>query len=169
MIYSLYESIALAIVSIIVEKHHHTKKNRNSKEKEFDAESDLDSTIQITPYPMETTPFQHQWTVASAMEILQHPTVDSELWAEAVEWLLLYGPPEIKGLLQEASGQATQASFPELKAQRYAPDGSPCYDITELARSLGISEEEAQTQLKEKEIKHGVQHGFSEEDTTRLQ
>ena len=103
------------------------------------------------------------------MEILQHPTVDSSIWAEAVEWLLLYGPPEIKDLLQEASGQATQASFPDLQAQRYAPDGSPCYDIADLAQALGIPEEEAQMQLKEKEIKHGVQHGFSEEDTTRLQ
>lgn len=103
------------------------------------------------------------------MEILQHPTVDSALWAEAVEWLLLYGPPAIRELLQQASGQATLASFPALKAQRFAPDGSPCYDIADLAQALGISEEEAQAQLKEKEIKHGVQHGFSEDDTTGLQ
>ena len=118
---------------------------------------------------METTPFQHQWTVESAMEILQHPTVDSAIWAEAVEWLLLYGPPEIKTMLQEASGQATQTSFPELKAQRYTPDGSPCYDIADLAQVLGIPEEEAQAQLKEKEIKHGVRHGYAEDDTTGLQ
>ena len=35
------------------------------------------------------TAFKQEWTVDSAMEILQHPTVDSKLWAEAVEWLLL--------------------------------------------------------------------------------
>ena len=118
---------------------------------------------------METTPFQHQWTVESAMEILQHPTVDSAIWAEAVEWLLLYGPPEIKTMLQEASGQATQTSFPELKAQRYTPDGSPCYDLEDLARSLGISAEEARAQLAEKERQHGIQHGVADDDTIPLQ
>ena len=44
-------------------------------------------------------PFAEQWTVESAMRIVQHPTVDSELWASAVEWLLLHGPPEIRELL----------------------------------------------------------------------
>jgi hypothetical protein len=115
------------------------------------------------------TTFKQEWTLESAMEILQHPTVDSKIWAEAVEWLLLYGPPEIREVLQQASGQATQASFPELRPQRYGPDGSPCYEIADLAQVLGISEEEARAQLAEKEEKHGVQHGFADEDTTTLQ
>ena len=48
-------------------------------------------------------------------------------------------------------------------------DGSPCYDIGDLARSLGISEEEARRQLAEKEARHGVSHGLDDEDTTTLQ
>jgi len=114
-------------------------------------------------------PFEQEWTVESALEILYHPTVDSQIWASAVEWLLIYGPPEIRELLQQASAHATDRQFPELKPQRYGPDGNPCYDIAELARALGISEEEAREQLKEKEHKHGVQHGFGEDDTTTLQ
>ena len=35
-----------------------------------------------------------QWTEETAMKILQNPTVDSKLWAEAVEWLILFGPEE---------------------------------------------------------------------------
>ena len=115
------------------------------------------------------TDFARQWTLESALEILRHPTVDSAIWAEAVEWLLVFGPPEIREMLQQASGHATSRSFPELAAQRFAPDGSPCYDIADLARALGITEEEARAQLAEKEAKHGVQHGFSEDDTTGLQ
>ena len=113
--------------------------------------------------------FAQEWTLESALAVLEHPTVDSKLWAEAVEWLLVYGPPEIRELLTAASGHATRASFPELKPQGYGPDGSPCYDIADLARSLGISEEEARRQLAEKEARHGVQHGIGDEDTTTLQ
>ena len=126
--------------------------------------------------------FAQQWTLESALAVLNHPTVDSKLWAEAVEWLLVYGPPEVRELLTAASGHATRrpiwratarhatrASFPELKPQGYGPDGSPCYDIADLARSLGISEEEARRQLAEKEARHGVQHGLGDEDTTTLQ
>ena len=115
------------------------------------------------------TTFKQEWTLEAAMEILQHPTVDSTIWAEAVEWLLLYGPEEIKELLAQASGHATSESFPELRPQRYGPDGSPCYDITDLAQALGIPEEEARAQLAEKEQKHGIQHGFADQDTTALQ
>ena len=115
------------------------------------------------------TEFARQWTVDAALDILRHPTVDSALWAEAVEWLLIHGPLEIQEMLLQASGQATRASFPQLKPQRYAPDGSPCYDIADLAQTLGISEEEARVQLAEKEARHGVRHGLSEDDTTSLQ
>lgn len=115
------------------------------------------------------TTFKEEWTVESAMAILSHPTVDSEIWAEAVEWLLIYGPSEVKELLQQASGHATSKQFPDLKPQRFGPDGSPCYDITELAQHLGISEEEARNQLLEKEMKHGIQHGFDEDETMPLQ
>ena len=33
------------------------------------------------------------WDLESAMKVLTHDSVDSKLWAEAVEWLILYGPP----------------------------------------------------------------------------
>lgn len=115
------------------------------------------------------TPFKQQWTLEAALEILSHPTVDSDLWASAVEWLLIYGPPEIRVLLQQASGHATQEQFPELRPQAYGPDGNPCYDLEDLARSLGISAEEARAQLAEKERQHGIQHGFADDDTTSLQ
>jgi len=114
-------------------------------------------------------PFEQQWTVESAMRIVRHPTVDSELWASAIEWLLLHGPPEIRALVQQASHHATSAQFPELKPSRFAADGSPCYNLAELARTLGISEAEVREQIREKERQHGVQHGCSEDDTTALQ
>ncbi len=112
--------------------------------------------------------FAREWTLESALAVLEHPTVDSKLWAEAVEWLLVYGLPEIRELLTAASGQPP-ARASELKPQGYGPDGSPCYDIGDLARSLGISEEEARRQLAEEEARHGVSHGLDDEDTTTLQ
>lgn len=109
------------------------------------------------------------WTLATAMEVLRHPTVDSETWAEAVEWLLICGPPEIREILTQASSHATQSSFPELKPTRYTPDGSPCYTITELARSLGISEQEALEQMMEQERKHQTRQLFGEDELHSLQ
>ncbi|NLX17655.1 MAG: hypothetical protein GXY53_00020 [Desulfobulbus sp.] len=115
------------------------------------------------------TTFKSEWTVESAMEILAHPTVDSEIWASAVEWLLIYGSPEIRALLQQASSHATKEQFPDLRPQRFGPEGEPCYTIADLAKHLGIPEEEAAAQLLEKEMKHGVRHGYTEDDTTSLQ
>jgi hypothetical protein len=103
------------------------------------------------------------------MRIALHPTVDSELWASAVEWLLLHGPPEIRTLLNQAGTHAANDQFPELKPHRFAWDGSPCYNLADLARALGISEDEVREQLVEKERQHGVQHGLTEDDTTTLQ
>ncbi len=109
------------------------------------------------------------WTEQSAMEILQHPTVDSKVWAEAVEWLLLYGPPHVQELLQQASGHATRESFPDLRPIGFTPAGEPCYNIADLARSLGISEEEAAEMIAEKEQAHGIRQLFAEEETNKLQ
>ncbi|PIE69653.1 MAG: hypothetical protein CSA21_01165 [Deltaproteobacteria bacterium] len=115
------------------------------------------------------TDFKKQWDVKTAMEIVQHPTVDSELWAEAVEWLLIYGPPEVKELLSQASGYATGAAFPELQPVGYDKQGNPCYSLAQLAESLGMSEEEAQAFINEKEQKHGVVHHVEPDDTSSLQ
>ena len=115
------------------------------------------------------TEFKEQWTLETAMEILGHPTVDSEVWSEAVEWLLLYGPPGIRELLQQASGHATRESFPELRPAAFTPEGEPCYSIADIARSLAISEEEAARMVAEKEAKHGIRQLFDENETRRIQ
>lgn len=115
------------------------------------------------------TDFKQEWTVESAMEILQHPTVDSKVWAEAVEWLLLYGPPEIQEMLKQASGYATGKEFPDLKPQSYTENGDPVYSIAEVARELEISEDEAAELIQQKEKRHGVLHRLAEEDTRKVQ
>ena len=94
--------------------------------------------------------FKDHWDVDTALKIVQNKTVDSKLWAEAVEWLLLYGPPEIVSILLEASGYATSQTFPELKPG-YTHDGNPVYDAAGLARSLGIPEEEIVKLLKDEQ------------------
>ncbi|MCP3892125.1 MAG: hypothetical protein GY702_25125 [Desulfobulbaceae bacterium] len=115
------------------------------------------------------TTFRQQWNIETALEILQHPTVDSEIWAEAAEWLILYGPPEIQELLQQASGHATQQNFPELKPFGFDKEGNPCYSVSQLAKEMGISEEDALESIAKKEEKHGVQHLIEEDETTTLQ
>ena len=115
------------------------------------------------------TEFKKEWNVESAMEILQHPTVDSKIWAEAVEWLLLYGPPEIKEMLTGASGYATDKEFPELKPQGFAGDGELVYSVGEIARALGISEDEAAEIIAEKQQKHGIQQLFNTKNTKKMQ
>ena len=109
--------------------------------------------------------FKDQWTLTNALKVLQHQTVDAKLWGEAVEWLLLYGPPEIQALLLHASGIATQECFPDLKAERYTEDGQPCYDIAAIARVLGIGREEACRTIAEKEAAHRQRHFILPEDT----
>lgn len=115
------------------------------------------------------TQFRQEWDTETAMEILNHPTVDSKVWAEAVEWLLVYGPPEIQELLKQASGHATMESFPELEPLGYGKDGTPCYSLSQLASSLDISEDEAEAIISEKEKKHGICHRVDNSDTTSLQ
>ncbi len=110
-----------------------------------------------------------QWTVAGALQVLQHPHVDSKTWAEAAEWLMLYGPPAIQQLLREASGYATRKSFPDLRPSGYTPDGEPCYDLQELAKRLEISVEEAARIIAAKEEEHGRRQLFGKEETWKLQ
>lgn len=104
-----------------------------------------------------------------AMAVLENKTVDAALWAEAVEWLLLYGPPEVKELLSQASSVATNKAFPELKPTGYSATGSPLYDINQLAGSLGISVAEATERLQEKEQNEQIQHLFSDDESLKMQ
>ncbi len=115
------------------------------------------------------TDFKKEWTVESAIEILAHPTVDSKVWSEAVEWLMVYGPPEIQEMLQHASGFATSREFPELKAQGFTRDGQPVYSVADVAQVLNISEEEAAEIIAEKQQKHGLQQFFDEMETRKVQ
>ena len=115
------------------------------------------------------TDFKNEWTLDSALEILGHPAVDSKIWADAVEWLMLHGPPEIQDLLKQASGHATHKEFPELKSEGFTADGEPVYIISELAASLGISEAEARELIAQKGKKHGVLHRYAEQATKKVQ
>lgn len=95
--------------------------------------------------------FKDLWDLESAMEVLSHETVDGKVWAEAVKWLILHGPPEIRQLLLDSSALATNTSFPDLRPSHFTSDGQPCYEIRDLAKSLNISEEEVRALLKDKD------------------
>ena len=113
--------------------------------------------------------FKKSWTEENAMKVLQHPTVDSKLWAEAVEWLMLHGSENMKSLLLKASGDATRRCFPEMQAEGCTQDGRPCYDISVLARSLGANEEEIRRILLEKEKAHGTRHSVDPSEVCKVQ
>ena len=104
--------------------------------------------------------FKDEWDLDTAMKILQNQTVDSKLWAEAVEWLLLYGPPEVVSLLLQASTQATENAFPDLQPVDYTPEGERAYNVAEIAKALDISEEEAERVIAQKELAHRKKYFF---------
>lgn len=110
-----------------------------------------------------------EWTEDSAMQVLQHQTVDSKLWSEAVEWLLLYGQKEIREILLSSSGVATSQCFPDLQAEGYAADGQPCYRVEDLAKNLKISEDDARKLIQKKENHHETHHFIDEKDTMKVQ
>ncbi len=121
---------------------------------------------------METTQdieLKDEWDEESAMKVLKHPTVDAKLWSEAVEWLMLYGPEEVRQILLNSAGTATNECFPDLKAKGYAADGQPCYSVDDLAKNLNISEDEARIMIQEKEKAHKLHHFIDEEDTMKVQ
>lgn len=106
--------------------------------------------------------FKDLWDLESAIKVLTHETVDSQVWAEAVKWLILHGPVEIRQLLLDASSLATRTSFPDLKPSYFTSDGQPFYDIKDLAKSLNISELEVQNLLKQKEEEFAGLHFFGD-------
>ncbi len=113
--------------------------------------------------------FKDQYNLQTALEIAKHPTVDSKLWAEAIEWLLLYGPPDIRHVLMQASETATTTEFPGLKPSAYTRDGQPCYSVSDIADQLGISEDEAKEIIKKKEQLHKTNHFSDSQETYKLQ
>jgi len=91
--------------------------------------------------------FEQEWDLAMALEVLTSPDVDSATWAAAVKWLLFYGPPALRELIGQASHFATSDQFPALTPAGYDGEGQPCYEVGELARALGMSEEELGRQM----------------------
>lgn len=108
------------------------------------------------------------WTLEMAMAVLENKTIDSKTWSEAVEWLLLYGPPEIRDLLGQASYTATSACYPDLRPTGFTSDGEPCYNIDEIAETLGITREEAIEKMMEMEENHGLRHLFDDDETYKV-
>lgn len=106
--------------------------------------------------------FKDFWDLESALKILTHETVDGKVWAEAVKWLILHGPVEIRQLLLEASSLATSTSFPELKPSYFNSDGQPFYDVKDLAKSLNVTELEVRELLKQKEREFAGLHFFGD-------
>ena len=117
----------------------------------------------------ESQAFKKSWTLDAALYVVQHPTVDAKIWADAVEWLLLFGPEEIREVLLSAAMHATGQQFPDLKTVGCTTGGDPCYDIAQIAQSLDIDIEEARRILRHKEKTHGIRHGFDLSETTRIQ
>ncbi len=113
--------------------------------------------------------FKDQWTQEMALEVLGNETVDSRTWADAVKWLILYGPPGVRDVLIQAADTATGRYFPDLKPSRYTEDGRPCYDISSLADALDLSEHEVREQLEKLEEEQGVAHLVDPEETKDLQ
>ena len=115
------------------------------------------------------TTFRNEWDLSMALEVLHSENVDGKVWAEAVKWLLLFGPPAIREVISQASSMATGESFPELAPTGYTDQGEPLYDIKKLAESLGMSEEEALAKMAELEEEHDIQSLYDAPETHKIQ
>lgn len=104
-----------------------------------------------------------------ALSVIEHKTVDSALWADAAEWLMLHGPQSIKELIHQASVMANGELFPAMEPVGFNQEGEPCYEVKELAEILDISEEELLQQLEDKERRQGVRHVFEKSETKKIQ
>ena len=118
---------------------------------------------------MSSTRQKDFWNLEAALKALESETVDSKLWAEAVEWLLLYGPPEIREIILQSSGMATREYYPSLKAQSFTGDGEPCYTVKDLAEALHLDEQELLEKIENSEDLHGTKHLFDETEVRKLQ
>jgi len=107
--------------------------------------------------------FKALWDLESAMKVVASETVESKLWAEAVEWLILNGPPEIKEFLLDASSSATVKSFPDLEPSYFTQDGKPCYKVQDLAKTLKIPEADVRAILHEKSREHDIDYLIEED------
>ncbi|MBU0673702.1 MAG: hypothetical protein KJ950_03565 [Proteobacteria bacterium] len=101
--------------------------------------------------------FKDQWNLEMALDVLESEAVDAKVWAEAVKWLLLYGPPHIKEILEEASGAALGQCFPDVAVKGYSESGQPYYDINDIALALGVPVEEALQTIAGFQFEEGVE------------
>ena len=115
------------------------------------------------------TAFKDEWDLGMALQVLHSETVDSKIWSEAVKWLFLFGPPQIREMISQASSMATGEFFPELSPIGYTDAGEPLYDIKKLAESLGMSEEEALAKMAELEAEHDIQSLYDASGTQTIQ
>jgi hypothetical protein len=113
------------------------------------------------------TLFKDQWNLEMALAVLTSETVESDTWVDAAKWIMLYGPPELRNVMRQASSMATKSCFPQLEPERYTEDGEPCYNIEEIAEVLGVSREEALEMVMEQEDELGSQHIFDGSETTK--
>ena len=104
-----------------------------------------------------------------ALAVLENRAIDAETWSEAVKWLMLYGPTEIRQLLGQASCHATREYFPGVKPRGYNEQGEPLYEVSDIATALGISEEEAALRLNEMEFTHNVRYLYDKRESRKLQ
>jgi len=101
--------------------------------------------------------FRQQWNVEMALQVLSSETVEPEPWAEAVKWLLLYGPPEVREILTTAAGVSFDQCFPKVRAMGHNDSGQPYYSLADLAEALGVPVEKASQRLTELQSSLGVE------------
>jgi len=105
------------------------------------------------------------WNLKDAMAVILNPTVDSRTWAEAVEWMMLYGPPGAREAIEMASISATCNCLPEIKPDGINREGELCYNIAGLARAMGMSEDEVGEKLNRLQAEKNRQFIFAKDET----
>lgn len=100
---------------------------------------------------------KEQWNLEMALEVLGNKTVAGSLWSEAVKWLLLYGPPELRELLASASAAAFASCFPGVRVKGHGDSGQPFYALGDLAGALGVPVVETTAHLAELQSTLGVE------------
>ena len=113
--------------------------------------------------------FKEQWNLEMALEVLKNKSVESETWSEAAKWIMLYGPSKLQEVLRQASNIATNSCFPELEPERYTESGEPCYNIEKIAKTLGMTKQEALEKMAEMENEQGIRHIFDASETDNIQ
>ena len=108
-------------------------------------------------YSQNMSDFKEQWDLEMAMEVLGNQDVDGQTWSDAVKWLLLYGPSQIKEIIGNAASFAFSEYFPQVEAKGYGDDGQPFYDLKDIAVALGVEEDQVAAKLAELQFDEGAE------------